>query len=97
MDAMQHISFERFSAIGNVIRRLQTWDDRYLTSLNYITHCMNVHVNISNAHAPETHATLFTFFFLAGLEVLISIRPGNAPLPENHGFQTITTFAEILT
>ncbi|PVH39113.1 hypothetical protein PAHAL_5G437400 [Panicum hallii] len=33
----------------------------------------------------------------AGLEVLISIRPGNAPLPENHGFQTITTFAEILT
>ena len=36
-------------------------------------------------------------FFLAGLEVLISIRPGNTPLPENHGFQTITTFAEILT
>jgi len=34
---------------------------------------------------------------LAGLEVLISIRPGNTPLPENHGFQTITTFAEILT
>jgi len=33
----------------------------------------------------------------AGLEVLISIRPGNTPLPENHGFQTITTFAEILT
>ncbi|OEL32441.1 putative bifunctional methylthioribulose-1-phosphate dehydratase/enolase-phosphatase E1 [Dichanthelium oligosanthes] len=33
----------------------------------------------------------------AGLEVLISIRPGNAPLPENHGFQTITSFAEILT
>ncbi|CAO2198540.1 unnamed protein product [Urochloa humidicola] len=32
----------------------------------------------------------------AGLEVLISIRPGNAPLPENHGFQTITTFSEIL-
>ncbi|TVT98183.1 hypothetical protein EJB05_56563, partial [Eragrostis curvula] len=33
----------------------------------------------------------------AGLEVLISIRPGNAPLPENHGFQTIASFAEILT
>ncbi|CAL4964551.1 unnamed protein product [Urochloa decumbens] len=33
----------------------------------------------------------------AGVEVLISIRPGNTPLPENHGFQTITTFAEILT
>ncbi|GJN06117.1 hypothetical protein PR202_ga23810 [Eleusine coracana subsp. coracana] len=32
----------------------------------------------------------------AGLEVLISIRPGNAPLPENHGFQTITSFAEVM-
>ncbi|KAM3197411.1 hypothetical protein ACQJBY_072834 [Aegilops geniculata] len=31
----------------------------------------------------------------AGLEVLISIRPGNAPLPEDHGFQTITSFAQI--
>ncbi|PKA57817.1 putative bifunctional methylthioribulose-1-phosphate dehydratase/enolase-phosphatase E1 1 [Apostasia shenzhenica] len=31
----------------------------------------------------------------AGLEVVISIRPGNAPLPENHGFKTITSFAEI--
>lgn len=34
----------------------------------------------------------------AGLEVLISIRPGNAPLPaENHGFGTVESFAEILT
>ncbi|KQK02789.1 hypothetical protein BRADI_2g03713v3 [Brachypodium distachyon] len=33
----------------------------------------------------------------AGLEVLISIRPGNAPLPKNHGFQTITSFAQIST
>lgn len=32
----------------------------------------------------------------AGLEVLISIRPGNTPLPENHGFETITSFGEIL-
>ncbi|KAF0901163.1 hypothetical protein E2562_038177 [Oryza meyeriana var. granulata] len=31
----------------------------------------------------------------AGLEVLISVRPGNAPLPDNHGFHTITSFAEI--
>ncbi|KAM3346924.1 hypothetical protein ACQJBY_021109 [Aegilops geniculata] len=31
----------------------------------------------------------------AGLEVLISIRPGNAPLPEDHGFQTIMSFAQI--
>uniref|UniRef100_J3KVK2 Enolase-phosphatase E1 n=2 Tax=Oryza brachyantha TaxID=4533 RepID=J3KVK2_ORYBR len=31
----------------------------------------------------------------AGLEVLISIRPGNAPLPDNHGFPTITSFAQI--
>ncbi|XP_044464870.1 probable bifunctional methylthioribulose-1-phosphate dehydratase/enolase-phosphatase E1 isoform X2 [Mangifera indica] len=31
----------------------------------------------------------------AGLEVVISVRPGNAPLPENHGFKTITSFAEI--
>ncbi|XP_038989281.1 probable bifunctional methylthioribulose-1-phosphate dehydratase/enolase-phosphatase E1 1 [Phoenix dactylifera] len=31
----------------------------------------------------------------AGLEVLISIRPGNAPLPENHGFGIIKSFAEI--
>ncbi|CAL8151138.1 unnamed protein product [Prunus armeniaca] len=31
----------------------------------------------------------------AGLEVIISIRPGNGPLPENHGFKTINSFAEI--
>ncbi|KAG0465647.1 hypothetical protein HPP92_019811 [Vanilla planifolia] len=31
----------------------------------------------------------------AGLEVIISVRTGNAPLPENHGFKTITSFAEI--
>ncbi|KAG8386326.1 hypothetical protein BUALT_Bualt03G0137300 [Buddleja alternifolia] len=31
----------------------------------------------------------------AGLEVIISIRPGNGPLPENHGFDTITSFSEI--
>lgn len=31
----------------------------------------------------------------AGFEVLISIRPGNAPLPDDHGFQTITSFAQI--
>ncbi|KAJ3683288.1 hypothetical protein LUZ60_013515 [Juncus effusus] len=31
----------------------------------------------------------------AGLEVVISIRPGNAPLPEDHGFRTISSFSEI--
>ncbi|KAM0935895.1 putative 2-hydroxy-3-keto-5-methylthiopentenyl-1-phosphate phosphatase [Dioscorea sansibarensis] len=31
----------------------------------------------------------------AGVEAIISIRPGNAPLPENHGFRTVTSFAEI--
>ncbi|KAM0827783.1 hypothetical protein ACQ4PT_067961 [Festuca glaucescens] len=31
----------------------------------------------------------------AGLEAVISIRPGNAPLPENHGFRTISSFSEI--
>ncbi|KAK4487223.1 hypothetical protein RD792_006543 [Penstemon davidsonii] len=31
----------------------------------------------------------------AGLEVIISIRPGNGPLPENHGFPTITSFSDI--
>ncbi|XP_074589646.1 putative bifunctional methylthioribulose-1-phosphate dehydratase/enolase-phosphatase E1 1 [Curcuma longa] len=31
----------------------------------------------------------------AGLRVLISLRPGNAPLPDNHGFATIKSFAEI--
>ncbi|KAL6975412.1 hypothetical protein U1Q18_024208 [Sarracenia purpurea var. burkii] len=31
----------------------------------------------------------------AGLEVVISVRPGNAPLPENHGFKTINSFSEI--
>ncbi|KAF7822700.1 putative bifunctional methylthioribulose-1-phosphate dehydratase/enolase-phosphatase E1 [Senna tora] len=31
----------------------------------------------------------------AGLEVIISIRPGNGPLPENHGFKTINSFLEI--
>ncbi|XVE92746.1 hypothetical protein REPUB_Repub01dG0126200 [Reevesia pubescens] len=31
----------------------------------------------------------------AGLEVIISIRPGNGPLPENHGFRTIASLLEI--
>ncbi|KAG7537828.1 Class II aldolase/adducin N-terminal domain superfamily [Arabidopsis suecica] len=31
----------------------------------------------------------------AGLEAIISIRPGNAPLPENHGFKTVTSFSQI--
>lgn len=31
----------------------------------------------------------------AGLDVIISIRPGNGPLPENHGFKTIYSFSEI--
>ncbi|CAI0408397.1 unnamed protein product [Linum tenue] len=31
----------------------------------------------------------------AGLKVMISVRPGNAPLPENHGFKTINSFLEI--
>ncbi|KAL5738051.1 hypothetical protein ACOSP7_030812 [Xanthoceras sorbifolium] len=31
----------------------------------------------------------------AGLEVVISVRPGNGPLPENHGFKTINSLSEI--
>ncbi|XP_047311448.1 probable bifunctional methylthioribulose-1-phosphate dehydratase/enolase-phosphatase E1 1 isoform X2 [Impatiens glandulifera] len=31
----------------------------------------------------------------AGLEVIISLRPGNGALPDNHGFRTITSFSEI--
>ncbi|KAF8025826.1 hypothetical protein BT93_F2606 [Corymbia citriodora subsp. variegata] len=31
----------------------------------------------------------------AGLQVIVSVRPGNAPLPENHGFKTIHSFMEI--
>ncbi|XP_042024620.1 probable bifunctional methylthioribulose-1-phosphate dehydratase/enolase-phosphatase E1 1 [Salvia splendens] len=31
----------------------------------------------------------------AGLEVIISIRPGNGPLPENHGFQTTNSLSEM--
>ncbi|RLM68963.1 hypothetical protein C2845_PM17G09180 [Panicum miliaceum] len=31
----------------------------------------------------------------AGFDVIISIRPGNAPLPENHDFRTIKSFSEI--
>lgn len=31
----------------------------------------------------------------AGLEVILSIRPGKGPLPENHGFRTIESLLEI--
>ncbi|KAI7979837.1 putative bifunctional methylthioribulose-1-phosphate dehydratase/enolase-phosphatase E1 1 [Camellia lanceoleosa] len=31
----------------------------------------------------------------AGLEVIISVRPGNGPLPENHGLKTVNSFSEI--
>ncbi|KAM7280910.1 hypothetical protein ACFE04_008044 [Oxalis oulophora] len=31
----------------------------------------------------------------AGLEVIISVRPGNSPLPENHGFQVVNSFSQI--
>ncbi|GMN54507.1 hypothetical protein TIFTF001_023630 [Ficus carica] len=32
---------------------------------------------------------------LSGLEVIVSVRPGNGPLPDNHGFKTINSFLEI--
>lgn len=32
---------------------------------------------------------------VSGLEVVISIRPGNGPLPANHGFRTIQSLLEI--
>ncbi|KAF9610591.1 hypothetical protein IFM89_023385 [Coptis chinensis] len=31
----------------------------------------------------------------AGLEVIISVRPGNAPLPEKHEFKTVKSFSDI--
>ncbi|KAJ8532366.1 hypothetical protein K7X08_012289 [Anisodus acutangulus] len=31
----------------------------------------------------------------AGLEVIIPIRPGNRPLPDNHGFRAVRSFSEI--
>lgn len=31
----------------------------------------------------------------AGIEAIISVRQGNAPLPENHGFRTIQSFLDI--
>ncbi|GMH05634.1 hypothetical protein Nepgr_007474 [Nepenthes gracilis] len=31
----------------------------------------------------------------AGLEVIISVRPGNGPLPKNHGFRMVNLFSEI--
>ncbi|KAL8167307.1 hypothetical protein V2J09_008806 [Rumex salicifolius] len=31
----------------------------------------------------------------AGLDVVLLIRPGNVPLPENHGFKTVTSFSQI--
>jgi methylthioribulose 1-phosphate dehydratase/enolase-phosphatase E1 len=31
----------------------------------------------------------------AGYQVLISVRPGNAPITESHTFKTITSFDEI--
>ncbi|KAL8166210.1 hypothetical protein V2J09_007709 [Rumex salicifolius] len=31
----------------------------------------------------------------AGLDVVISVRPGNRLLPKNHGFKTVTSFSEI--
>lgn len=31
----------------------------------------------------------------AGLEVIISIRPGNGPLPGSHGFKTVKSFSDI--
>ncbi|MQL86001.1 hypothetical protein Taro_018515 [Colocasia esculenta] len=42
--------------------------------------------------AGEFLTAIFNFFCL---EVIISVRPGNGPLPDEHGFATITSFAEI--
>lgn len=55
---------------------------------------------VKTVNLSQTHAAMncLNSFFFAGLEVLISIRPGNAPLPaETHGFGTVESFAEILT
>ena len=32
---------------------------------------------------------------VSGLEAIMSLRPGNGPLPENHGFRTIESLLEI--
>lgn len=46
-------------------------------------------------HGCLPFANQFLFDFVSGLDVMISVRPGNGPLPDSHGFKTITSFAEI--
>ncbi|KAF5960223.1 hypothetical protein HYC85_001432 [Camellia sinensis] len=49
-----------------------------------------------NTNYGDLRKYLCGFFdTIACLEVIISVRPGNGPLPENHGFKTINSFSEI--
>ncbi|KAL2327636.1 hypothetical protein Fmac_021063 [Flemingia macrophylla] len=43
----------------------------------------------------EATAAKAAVVHVSGLEVIISIRPGNASLPENHGFKMISSFSEV--
>ncbi|KAI3936978.1 hypothetical protein MKX01_015193 [Papaver californicum] len=48
-----------------------------------------IRVYIYSSGSREAQRLLF------GLEVIISVRPGNAPLPETQEFKTVTSFSEI--
>lgn len=64
---------------------------------------INIHSNISSNSDISINDILFVTDNIkeaiaakkAGMETLISIRPGNAPLPDDHSFKTIHSFDEI--
>lgn len=64
---------------------------------------LNIYSKISSDHDISINDILFVTDNIneaiaskkAGMETLVSIRPGNAPLPDDHSFKTIQTFDEI--
>ncbi|TVU25453.1 hypothetical protein EJB05_27949, partial [Eragrostis curvula] len=75
-----------------------------LRSLNHLASTIHAksYSSLMSSNKPLLPKTQLCIIWSYGIEtllycfeVIISIRPGNSPLPEDHGFRTIKSFSEI--
>lgn len=52
-------------------------------------------LNSVSSYAFRVFPKFCSKLIVSGLDVIVSVRPGNGPLPENHGFKTVNSFSEI--
>ncbi|KAH9621410.1 hypothetical protein KSS87_012544 [Heliosperma pusillum] len=82
-----------YTKFGDLRKYLSGFFD---TNVGYIEICQSLGVDSPSQILFITDVCQeATAAFAAGLETVISVRPGNGPLPENHGFKMVNSFAEI--